>query len=72
METLGKRIKSLRMSLGLNQAQLADRAGVSKGHISAIKHERYLPAIKTAVKIASALNISMDELVRGERNDKRS
>ena len=62
--TLGKKIKTLRVSLGLSQDNLARKANVpyttlTKIETGVIKN----PSVYVVAKIAKALEITMDELV---------
>jgi len=62
--TLGKKIKTLRVRLGLSQDNLARKANVpyttlTKIETGVIKN----PSVYVVAKIAKALEITMDELV---------
>lgn len=74
METLGARITEIRENLDLRLTQLADLAGVDHGTLSRIESGRILnPRVATLLKLATALNTSVDYLlagnVRGIEND---
>jgi len=63
--TLGKKIKTLRVRLGLSQDNLARKANVpyttlTKIETGVIKN----PSVYVVAKIAKALEITMDELVK--------
>lgn len=53
------RIKELRKDKGISQAELADRAGVSRQAISFYEKGKRHPKIETWQKIANALNTSV-------------
>lgn len=55
---IGKKIKSVRESLGLTQSALAAQAGVSAALIGQIEAGKVQPSLKTIEKIAQALGIS--------------
>lgn len=56
--SLGARLAKIREEQGLNQSQLARKAGVSPGLIGQIEKGRIQPSLKTVEKIAAALDIS--------------
>lgn len=59
------RIKELRKDKGISQAELADKAGVSRQAISFYENGKRHPKIETWQKIANALNTSIP-YARGE------
>jgi len=52
-------IKTRRKALGLTQADLADMAGVSRSYICDIETGRLSPSIKTLLRIAEPLSLSL-------------
>ena len=62
---IGKRIKELRKSKGLTQAQLAEMSGVEPSNISHIERAATKLSLPTLISIANALESSLDELVYG-------
>lgn len=46
----------------LTQADLAERAGVTRASVNAIEGGRMVPSIFLALKLARALGLSVDEL----------
>jgi transcriptional regulator with XRE-family HTH domain len=60
---LGDRIKQLRTEAGLSQAELAQRVGGSDARqISRYENGRITPSLDATIRIAQALNISLDYL----------
>ena len=59
---LGTKIKQIRRSRGLTQAQLAELAGANEKHISKIETGVYFPTYATLLKILNALDIKMDDI----------
>lgn len=59
----GKSLAKKRRSAGLTQEQLADRANISWSYVGHIETGRFVPNLYTTKQIASALNISVSELV---------
>lgn len=64
-DTFGKRIRKIRRHLDMTQEELANKVGTSRSHISLLEHDEYEPKLDTVKKIAKALKISLDELVKG-------
>lgn len=60
---IGQRIREARSKLGLQQAELAYRAGLTTSHMSHIETGLTKLALPTIVKIANALSVSVDELL---------
>ena len=62
MNNLANRLKETRQAFGLTQEALADRVGVSRQTIIAIEKVKFVPSVKLALEIASALGVSIHEL----------
>jgi putative molybdopterin biosynthesis protein len=56
------RIKQARLRRGWTQAQLAERAGVSRTAVTAIEGERLVPSVAAALALAQALGSTVEEL----------
>ena len=54
------RVKDLRASLGLSQAQLAHAVGVSRQTINSIEKERYVPSLPLALSLARYFGSSVE------------
>lgn len=61
------RIRELRESKGMTQADLADLADVARQTILAIEKGRYDPSLSLAFRIADILGMSIDDVFRPER-----
>ena len=61
-EKVGNKIKELRASLGMTQAQLAERVGVARVSIVSIETGRFIPTIETALRISQALDLPVDQI----------
>lgn len=57
-------IRKLRLRKGWSQAELAKKAGVSSGTIGTIESENRMPYIKTLKKIADALGVTVEYILR--------
>ena len=70
MPQSGDRIKAARQNLNWTQEQLAEAAGISKGFLSDIENDKRNISSESALKIADALGISLDYLLRGETGER--
>ena len=66
---LGNTLKVQRAKKDLTQAELAERAGITRVSVNAIEGGRMVPSVLLALKLARALDVSVDELFRIEPND---
>ena len=60
-ELIAKRIKQIRKSRGLTQAELAELIGRDTKHISKLEIAGSYPSIDTLDRIATALNVEIKE-----------
>jgi len=60
---IGKRIKALRLSLGLTQEQLGERADLHYSYVGQVERGDKLPSLKSLKKLARALNTSVEVLL---------
>ena len=60
---VAQRISTLRKAMGLSFDALAQRAGVAKGTLVQIEQERANPSISTLCRLATALEVSVADLV---------
>jgi transcriptional regulator with XRE-family HTH domain len=61
---LGKRLKELRAERGMTQAVLAKRAGVTLSYVGRLEIGMHDPQLSTLNKLAKALKVSVQELVK--------
>ena len=60
---MGYRIKELRESMNMTQAELSEKSGISRGTISALESNTMRETTtKTLLKIAKALDSTVDQL----------
>jgi putative transcriptional regulator len=57
-------LKVHRAMKDLTQAELADRAGITRVSVNAIECGRMVPSVFLALKLAAALGVTVDELFR--------
>lgn len=62
---LGNTIKDLRQQHGLTIAEVADRAGISRGMLSKIENAQTATSLESLTKLAGALGVSLATLFRG-------
>lgn len=61
-EVLHNTIRVQRAIHDLTQAELAERAGVTRKSVNAIEAGRMVPSVLLALKLAQALGVSVDTL----------
>lgn len=59
-DRIGIRIANLRAAKGWTQAELADRAGLQRTHISRIEAGKYAVTFETIEAIAHAMGMTVD------------
>ena len=67
---IGKKIKNLRLQLGLTQEELAARTELSKGFISQLERDITSPSIATLMDILEALGTNVAAFFSDTRADK--
>jgi len=61
-EGLGNRLKERRAELGLTQAELAERCGVTRKTVNTVENGVFIPSTVLALKLARALNEPVETL----------
>ena len=64
-EGFGKRVRHLREQRGLTQEALADLSGLHPTYISGIERGKRNVSLANIRRLATALGVSLSELVRG-------
>lgn len=62
---MGQNIRGERKKQSLTQEQLAERAGISENYLGKIERAETTPSLETAVSIAAALGVTVDQLLFG-------
>ena len=57
-----EKMKELRASLGLSQAELARRVGVSRQTINRIENGGYNPTIELCIKLCRELGVTLNDI----------
>lgn len=60
--TFGQQLKTVREEVGLSQAALCERAGMSVHSLRNWEQDRTLPRIDVATQLARAMGVSLDRL----------
>jgi len=63
-EQLGKNMKRIRAKKKMSQGDIARALGVDRGYISNIENGKKNPTIATIQKLANALGVSADKLLK--------
>ena len=66
-ERLANRIKEKRSEVGLTQAELAEKVGVTRKTVNTVENGVFVPSTLLALKLAEALSVQVEELIRIER-----
>ena len=66
-EQLGNRLKEKRGELGLTQAELAERCGVTRKTVNTVENGVFIPSTLLALKMSLALNAPVEQLFWIER-----
>lgn len=69
LSEIGKRIRSMRLSRRLTQAQVAERAGIETSFYGQVERGRNTPSLKTLAAIARALKAAPADLLPDRRPD---
>lgn len=59
----GMAVRATRVELGIAQEALAHMAGIERSHMGKIERGEHMPTLALIIRIASALNSSMAELM---------
>lgn len=65
LEAVTRRLRDARLALGLKQAEVAARCGMSTSQVSQIELRQSAPSVPTLLKLCKALNMTMSQLVEG-------
>lgn len=61
---LGKNLKRIRTAKKLSQGAIARKLNVHRAYVSGIEHGKRNPTLATIDRLAEALNVSVDQLLK--------
>lgn len=61
---LGQNLKKIRNSKGMSQGDISRKLNMDKGYISSVENGKKNPTLSTLGKIASALNVGIEDLIK--------
>lgn len=64
-QTLGRRVRTLRLQQGMTQEQLAEAAGLSVPYVSHIECGRKRASLASLERLSEAFGITVDRLLSG-------
>lgn len=64
-DRFGRNVFRARRRAGFSQQDLSQRCGLHRTHIGYIEHGTRLPRVDTLLKLAAALEVRPEELLRG-------
>ena len=70
MTTIGQRIKNFRKNIGLSQADLAARIGVTSQTVSKWECDNNMPVVSLLLPLSSILGVTTDCLLGAGMNEK--
>lgn len=62
LETFAQNLRTRRFLMGITQKELAERAGIAAGSMSAYEHARKSPPAASAYALAKALGTTLDKM----------
>ncbi len=63
-EKLGRNLKRIRLEKGISQNKIAHTLGIDRAFISNIENGKTNPTLATIAKLAKAIGVSSDELLK--------
>lgn len=63
-EKLGRNLKRIRSAKNMSQGDIARALGIDRGYISNIENGKRNPTLATITKLAEALNVSVNDLLK--------
>lgn len=64
MPDIPNNIRNARLAAGLTQKELAERIGESQQHLDKIEHAQRTVSLPTAIRIAKATGVTLDDLAK--------
>lgn len=67
VQVFGERIRTFRKERGMSQIDLANKVGIDRSYIGFLERGERNPSLEMIIKIAEALNVTPDELLKKAR-----
>lgn len=64
LASFGQAVRAFRLEIGLSQEALADEAGIDRSYMGGIERGEHNLALINIRKVASALNLTVSELMK--------
>ena len=61
---LGKNLRKIRLAKGMTQSDLCEKIGADVSYISNVENGNKNPTLSTIERIAKALDVSLDDLMK--------
>lgn len=61
---IGKNLKRIRTEKKMSQGDISRKLGMDRGYISSVENGKRNPTVATIEKLANALGVSVDELLK--------
>ena len=61
---IGKNLKRIRMAKKMSQGDISRKLGMDRAYISGVENGKRNPTVATIEKLANALGVSIDELLK--------
>lgn len=69
---IGRRLKDLRMTIGMSQRDLADKVDLTPSFISQVENNQISPSLSSFLQICSALGVNPGQFMEGKKMDAAS
>ncbi len=63
-QTLGERLRALRLARGLSGVEMARRLGITNVYLCYLEHDKYDPSISTVARFASVFGVTLSYLLQ--------
>lgn len=63
-QVFGKRVREIRKERGLSQVELAAKVGIDRSYMGFLERGERNPSLEVIAKIAEALSVTPDELLK--------
>lgn len=70
LETIGQRLRALRITHNLTIPQVSEKTGLSKGNLSSIETDKNKPSANALILLAELYGVSADWILFGEKAEK--